>query len=187
MTNARKGDWMQVYGGGRAFPLDVRPEDINIEDIAHSLGNMCRYGGHCIHFYSVAEHSVLLAIHAMGKGNNKLARQLLMHDAPEAYCVDVPRPLKRSLTNYAEIEAGIWSPISERFGLPLVLDDEVHYYDMAICADEKAQNMKPCAFPWNLPYPALGVTLNYWNPYHAKVAFLETFERLFPDHTSKSV
>lgn len=53
----RIGDWMQVYSGKQFWPLDPRPEEIEIEDIAHSLANMCRFAGHSEKFYSVADHS----------------------------------------------------------------------------------------------------------------------------------
>lgn len=54
----RRGDWIQTFTGRRFWPLDPRPEDVCIEDIAHALSLKCRFGGHCTRFYSVAEHSV---------------------------------------------------------------------------------------------------------------------------------
>ena len=48
---ARYGGWMQVYSGGKFYPLDPRPEEIFIEDIAHSLSLLCRYVGHINRFY----------------------------------------------------------------------------------------------------------------------------------------
>lgn len=54
----KKGDWMQTYGGMKFWPLDPDPDRIIIEDIAHALSNICRYGGHARKFYSVAEHSI---------------------------------------------------------------------------------------------------------------------------------
>ena len=60
----RRGDWMQTHSGLRFYPLDPRPEDIRIEDIAHALPMICRFNGHCSRFYSVAEHSLNVAAFA---------------------------------------------------------------------------------------------------------------------------
>jgi hypothetical protein len=77
---SRRGDWMQTFTGRRFWPLDPRGEDVLIEDIAHALSLLTRYGGHCTRFYSVAEHSVLLARAATPEN----ALWLLLHDASEA-------------------------------------------------------------------------------------------------------
>lgn len=69
-----------TYTGRTFYPFDPRPEDICIEDIAHSLSNMCRFCGHVREFYSVAEHSVRGASHLYGLN----ALQFLLHDAAEA-------------------------------------------------------------------------------------------------------
>ena len=42
----RVGNWMQTVGGRAFYPLDPRPEDVDIEDIAHALSLVCRFGGH---------------------------------------------------------------------------------------------------------------------------------------------
>ena len=73
--------WIQVHSGGRFFPLEPDLDDISITDIAHSLSMVCRYGGHCLRFYSVAEHCVLLS-HTV---DPEFARWALLHDAAEAY------------------------------------------------------------------------------------------------------
>ena len=53
--------WIQTYTG-RAFDLlDPRPEQIDPLDIAHALSQICRFTGHVREFYSVAQHSVLVA------------------------------------------------------------------------------------------------------------------------------
>lgn len=55
---SRQGDWMQTRSGQKFWPLDPRPDEVVLEDIAHALSNTCRFAGHCRTFYSVAEHSV---------------------------------------------------------------------------------------------------------------------------------
>jgi len=135
----RKGNFMQVWSGGIYWPLDPRAEEVHIADIAHALSMQCRYAGHVERFYSVAEHSV----HVSRLVSPHLALFGLLHDATEAYLVDVPRPVKAHLTNYKEIEQLNWLVIAERFGLPVTLPPEVHRADAAMFAAERAALMKP--------------------------------------------
>lgn len=57
----RHGDWIQVHSGGQFWPLDPRADEVKITDIAHALSLICRFTGHTKEFYSVAQHSVLVA------------------------------------------------------------------------------------------------------------------------------
>jgi 5'-deoxynucleotidase YfbR-like HD superfamily hydrolase len=55
-----RGDWIQTYSGKRFFPLDPRPEDVCIEDIAHALSLLCRWTGHVKEFYCpTLDHKIL--------------------------------------------------------------------------------------------------------------------------------
>lgn len=45
--NERKGDWFLTYTGIHFYPMDPRPEEVCIEDIAHALALQCRFNGHC--------------------------------------------------------------------------------------------------------------------------------------------
>ena len=84
----RTGPWMLTATGHRFFLNDPRPEDIHIEDIAHALANICRFGGHSRTFYSVAEHSILVAeILRQDSQPRHVIFAGLMHDAAEAYVV----------------------------------------------------------------------------------------------------
>ncbi len=89
----RRGDWIQVASCRKFWPLDPRPEDIDIRDIAHALSNICRFTGHVREFYSVAQHSVL----ASRIVPPEAALAALLHDAAEAYMGDIARPWKRFL------------------------------------------------------------------------------------------
>ena len=64
--DARKGDWMQTFLGIQFWPMEPRVDEIQIEDIAHALSNQCRFAGHCSTFYSVAQHSVMVARYTRG-------------------------------------------------------------------------------------------------------------------------
>lgn len=170
---ARTGDWMQTASGRQFWPLDPRADEIHIEDIAAALSKLCRYGGHCKRFYSVAEHCVLMA-HTAPDGLHLAA---LMHDASEAYLSDVIRPIKRHLQQYVEIEAALERVITRRFCLKWPMPAEVKELDERIIADEQAQVMAPPPVPWREREPALGVTIQFWTPEKAEFEFLAAFRR----------
>ncbi len=175
-VEVRTGDFMQVFSGQQYWPMDPRSHEVQIEDIAHSLSLQCRYAGHVLRFYSVAEHSVLIARHLAATHAPEVALAGLLHDAPEAYCVDIPRPLKPYLTNYRAIEQDNWLAIAARFGMPKELPREVHDADNRIIADELV-NLRE--MPWHDRHDKpLGVKLRYWSPEEAELEFLATFDAL---------
>ncbi len=154
--------------------MSPRADEVFIEDIAHALSILCRYGGHCKRFYSVAEHSILLSRHASSP--NKL--WALLHDAGEAYIVDVPRPLKRFLTGYREAEDKIMQVICERFSLSTAMPSEIISLDTAILLDERMQNMATAPKRWSTDATPIGVKLEFWIPEQAERLFLEQFHAL---------
>ena len=172
----RVGGTLQTFTGRHYWPCDPQPHEVFIEDIAHSLSLQCRYTGHCLRFYSVAEHSVLIARSLAANHAPEVALAGLLHDATEAYCVDIPRPLKPYLTNYKGIEEKNWLAIAARFGLSAELPVHVHNADNRIIADELV-NLVP--MPWHARYNnPLGVTLRFWSPEKAEQEFMATFDAL---------
>lgn len=123
----RKGNWIETYTGIHFYPLDPREEEISIIDIAHALSLICRFNGHCKHFYSVAQHSVNVYKYLRERCPTDFNLQLagLLHDASEAYISDVSRPVKSSLKGYLEIESNLMKVIFEAFDVPL----GVHFED----------------------------------------------------------
>ena len=177
MTDSwHRGDWMQTNSGRRYYPQDPRPDDIVPGDIAHALSLLCRYGGHVDRFYSVAEHCVKMS-EAVSPEN---ALWALLHDATEAYVVDVPRPVKRYLSDYAAIEKQVWGAIAFRFGLieegALIPDlpAEVHEADNRILLNERATLMRNAEVgAWAMDgMEPLPVRIEGWGPLMAEWRYL---------------
>ncbi|MDF2994278.1 MAG: hypothetical protein K0S37_4792 [Microbacterium sp.] len=170
-----RGDWMQTYSGKAFFPLDPQADEVDILDIAHGLGNLCRYNGHTHRFYSVAEHCVLLS-HAV---EPELALWALLHDAPEAYIGDMIRPLKQYIPDFRAVDDNIMAVIAGRFGLgsteiPAAVKDA----DTRILLDERAALHAAPPRDWNIEGEPLGVTIYAWSPEQAKVHYLNRFDEL---------
>lgn len=172
--NAR-GDWIQTAHGRQFWPMDPRPNEVHLDDIAHALSMLCRFGGHCLRFYSVAEHCVLMARKAEDK---RTALWALLHDASEAYLVDVPRPIKPFLVGYDAAEAKIMRAVEFRFNLHLGLPEGVKRMDRAILMDERMQNMAAAPVAWSTDGEPLGVELQFWAPGRACAEFEREFRRL---------
>lgn len=186
MSELRRGDWMQTFTGNKFYPLDPRPEDIRIQDIAHALAMICRYNGHSAQFYSVAEHSVLVS-----KGVKRLQEISdpeeqflgLMHDAAEAYICDIIRPVKRNIIGYEKAELKIMEAIATRFDMiaasKTTLVDKV---DNLILYDETKELMGRGCEDWHKKYyPGLGCDIGAWSPLVAEDIFLTTFRTFRPE------
>lgn len=160
----RKGDWMQTASGRQYWPLDPRADDVDLDDIAHHLSMICRYCGACLQFWSVAEHSVGVLAVIEGDMRRSLrgvdfghpfARKFrlcaLLHDAPEAYCHDLIRPIKRSVHGYDQVEAANADAIAIAFGLPMLSEiDEsrIKLADNAMLLAEQELLMAPAPAKW---------------------------------------
>lgn len=170
----RKGDWIQTFTGIAFWPLDPRPEEVDIRDIAHALSMQCRYGGHSKYFYSVAEHCVTLS----NLVPHEHAFSALMHDAAEAYLVDVPRPIKSFLGGYREIEKQIEAVIMPKFGLPHPIPEIVMEYDTRMLAHERDQLMATPPLEWHpIGEPLPGRVFGF-SPEAAETRFMRRFNEL---------
>lgn len=172
------GPWMETHAGKR-LSLPVTEDMIDIEDIAHSLSMQCRYAGHTLRFYSVAEHCIIIADYiAERTGDYQHALAGLLHDASEAYLVDVPKPVKVCLTGYREIEQQVEETIAKKWDLDYPWSDLIKEADCRILHDERATLFNWSGFEWDLPYPdPLFVTVEALDPKVAKDQFLRSFHR----------
>jgi hypothetical protein len=168
--------YMQTASGKFFNIVHPEPDQIDIYDIAAALSKTCRFGGHCVKFYSVAEHSVLVS----QRVSHENALAALMHDAAEAYLGDVPRPLKPLLTNYRQLELNVMSTIANKFGFLFPLPSEIKIADTAILTDEREQNMVSTPLTgeeWGNRLPRLNIGLGFWSPAKASYEFLTAFFR----------
>jgi hypothetical protein len=172
----REAAWIQTHSGRRFCPTSPNPKAIVIQDVAHALAMQCRFSGHCRKFYSVAQHSVLVS-HIC---DSQDALWGLLHDASEAYLVDVPRPLKRSgkLQGYIEFEAKMQEAVCRRFGLPLKEPPSVKRADQALLATEARDLMSPLHPDWDWPIEPLPFLIEPWEHQRAKDMFMKRFFEL---------
>jgi hypothetical protein len=194
----RLGDWIQTFSGVQMHPLDPRPEDVRIDDIAHALSNLCRFTGHTRTFYSVAQHSVLVSRNVPPPA----ALLGLLHDAAEAYLSDIARPWKRYLwvglkpgsdqpwpagfERLKEREESLLRVILTALGVyhepATALWPEVERADVLLLATEARDLMAPLHPDWHhcaangfdvLPDPIVP-----WTPGRAKWEFLARYQAL---------
>ena len=170
----RKGDWILTFTNRRVWTIDPRVSEISIIDIAHALAMSCRYTGHGVNFYSVAEHSC----HLFDNCSEQNRFWALMHDGSEGYISDINRPTKPHITGYREIEDSLMKVICLRFGLGPVMPSEVMDIDLRICKDEMYQNLQGFDMGGDR-VKALGVTLQYWEPRKAEIEFLGRFYSVY--------
>ncbi len=111
---------------GRQVDIEnPRPETIVIEDIAHALSFICRGCGNTKIFFPVARHCVYCAQEARARGySDAVVLACLLHDASEAYMMDLPKPIKDNLLpQYRVYENAMLDCIYRKF-LGRTLTDE---------------------------------------------------------------
>jgi uncharacterized protein len=177
VTAVRVGTGPQIMlaSGGWFDLMDPWSSDFTIEDIAHGLGNQCRYAGQCSRFYSVAEHSLHVSDVVDG-----FDLEALLHDAAEAFLGDITRPLKQLLPDYRRIEKNVEAAISKRFNLNPDALQVVKEADLSVLAAEQAQIMPTGTDEWATlagiePAP---IRVKHLSPDEARKAFLQRFNQL---------
>jgi 5'-nucleotidase len=176
------GPYLQTVSGRWVNPFDPDPAQLDVGDIARSLANQCRFGGHSRAFYSVAQHSVLVseAVEAR-RGDVEEVLAALMHDATEAYLGDMPHPLKhRSPLGavFRAAEEDLERAIRGRFGLRADVP-EIKRVDRALLAAERrAFSAEQWPWPELAGVEPLEVELRAWSPDEAAAAFLRRYAEL---------
>jgi hypothetical protein len=154
--------YVRTFTGAKFWPLNPRPEDVRIKDIAHALAYICRFTGHTYCHYSVADHSLRISHLAEGMALHFarthyfaafdrifFARQValwgLLHDASEAYLCDLPSPIKHFSdlgVRYRIAEDRLMQVIASHFGLAGPEPKIVKHADKALLHTEMRDLIK---------------------------------------------
>ncbi len=176
------GPYLQTVSGRFVNPFDPDPEQLDPGDIARALANICRFGGHCRPFYSVAQHSVIVSELVEQRGGDlEDVFAALMHDAAEAYLGDMPHPIKHRSplgAAFKEAEDHLESVLRTRFSIKADVP-EIKRIDRALLATERRS---VSGESWDWPelegVEALDIELVAWPPDDAERAFTARFDAL---------
>lgn len=159
--------WFQTASGAIAYVHDPDASTVTIGDIAAHLSRICRFNGALrddVHHYSVAQHSILVSRACPPE----LALVGLLHDATEAYCQDIIRPLKHAIRSVYEPIERAWSArIGREFGIGdelVELHPTVKEIDDRMLATEKRDLMSRCDGDGRLsaePFPGRIIPMSY--------------------------
>ena len=168
--------YISTFLGNRFYPTEGRIENIDIEDIAHGLAYQCRFNGQTNQFYSIAQHSLMVAELVPPA----YRRAALLHDAAEAYLGDMVKPLKVLLPAFADIEDKVTHLIAQHFKLDFSDYAPIKTADLQALATEKRDLMPHSVEPWSYlkGFDPLPEVIRPLNPNNAKQLFLECWQRL---------
>lgn len=174
------GSTIKLFTGGYYDVKNPRACDVRIEDIAHVLSNICRFGGHIPRYYSVAEH--LIQCYRKSRMEVQpwnVSFACLMHDATETYIGDVVKPLKVLLDPiYGPIEDANELAIAEAFGIDFAsTKPEWKRIDREMLIAERNAIFGSDGHKWTdedsvAPY---SFTPNFYLPHWAEKTFLGCF------------
>lgn len=165
---------IRTFSGVTFYPLDPRPEEILIEDIAHALSMICRFTGHVKVFYSVGDHSIRVS--NLCHPEDKL--HALLHDASEAYLSDISRPIKytEQMSGYRAIEKNLQRCIYKKFMLNETEPPGVKEADRRMLIVEQREFLEGLSHRENEPL----------SQQEAEIAFVTNFNRLDRDRALRA-
>jgi 5'-deoxynucleotidase YfbR-like HD superfamily hydrolase len=137
---------------------------------------VCRFGGHCPQFYSVAEHCIHATALACSEGYTGDALiAVFLHDAAEAYIGDMVKPLKVTMPQYGEAEQRIEAAIQAAFGVDFTKwMDVIKRFDRAMLKAEKVTMWPEDTEKWAgfSEIEDRVVKFQFWEPSQAEMQFL---------------
>lgn len=177
--------WIQTFSGKKVYPLGLTHNQVCLADVAQGLAMTVRFRGQCQDFYSVAQHSVMVA----AKVPERLALAALLHDAGEVYLFDACRPIKSYIQfqfgdgaeSMEQREEMVLRTVFEAFAVawPSKMDWAfIKNADNRALMTEKRDLLGPEPAAWackDEPYPEPIIPLGWRD---ARAVFLQAFKRL---------
>jgi len=178
--------WIVTASGKQFFPFNPDIESIDIKDIAHALSNMCRFSGHTVRFYSVAQHSVIVSRMLIndeqdGVQNRLLRLAGLLHDAAEAYTFDCPSPILRSFLELKDLQDNLLTLVAKKFDIPpgLIFSRQVYISDMRTLMTEKRDLITAHPQSWEIDFEPFKISpIKPMLPSEAEEDFLTEFNEI---------
>lgn len=173
--------WIQTFTNKKVWPSkpwENNDDSFCLEDIAHSLSMQCRFNGHTKEFYSVAQHSVVIADALFPLYGPEVALDGLMHDAAEAYLCDIPRPIKEDLHIYKTMEAALLKQIYKSLNIKKTESGIIKEFDDRALHTEALQLFDTQVDNWigALNVEPLNVNLApLYMPHHIEPIFLRKY------------
>lgn len=182
---ARNGCFFgQTFSGIDYNPYEFDATMDIVPDMLRGMAFNCRFAGQTEHFYSVAQHSIIMSYMAEDLATSEedalnLAKQALLHDIEEGLTGDMIRPIKLKEPNFALMGDKIRAHIFKLHGLPEKMDARVKVLDNAILACEK-RDLLPFSTDWpGLPEPDPIIIINPLSPNKALKAIMDRYTELF--------
>ncbi len=175
--------WIQTYKGNKFY---LENPVFDIEEIAHALSLQCRFTGHIKDFYSVAEHSILVAGLTKEFGGDPFEGH--MHDAHEAYFSDLASPWKSVVPDYKRVEHSLEMALRKAFNLPDTISETVKKADWVALFIEARSLLNGSIDDWIAPEGIRDLADKNYKfftpaclmPREAERMFLEIYEYLKP-------
>ncbi|QWY83414.1 hypothetical protein [Rhizobium phage RHph_X3_9] len=129
---------IRVADGYLTDPYNLRPEDLKLDVLVHSISTLSRFTGHAKYPYSVGQHSINLADFVWRYTlDHSQYRAAVMHDLSEGWFNDMASPVKKENPDYrlAEKKAGTF--IAGMLGVREYELNTIDQYDKRIYVNER--------------------------------------------------
>lgn len=187
----KKKNYIFTFTGRKFYYDEFKPEQFDIEDIAHAASLINRFGGHTTRAYPLAKHCIISCQIAP----DEFKLEALLHDAVEAVIGDCPTGLKHGMPGvmdgYREYEKKQEEQLVKRFKLQGIKPGELVDIDRDLAYLEALAWLNFDHRSWKEPdgikermrryhkrWPTFVSDIhNYWPPEGTKQMFLNFYNK----------